>query len=421
MSPFRHLACTLAILLTTLISAPVRGWEVTPTSLTGTESQSVDFDIVIDADEWAPAGTVCNAAVWDFEFQLDGTLVDGTADWGVDLSSPFVGGALTGICSNSEEEVTTPYTISMIEDFTPEDNEDAEIFFEHCEAGRTAEGGEVCTDQTLSITIVEVAGGGLPEVGVFKIDDAAEPDTNGQFSVFSTSPAPDGGVTVRMYISGTASPDSDYVALGGSVFSVFIPEGEDEVLVDVDVIDDALVEGTESVMITVLEDTDYTVSFQFERISILILDDDAEGDVRINQGFSDAWVNFATLGQGFFIIVFPDIKKIFLAWFTYDTQRPPPSVEAILGDPGARWMTAFGDYTGNTAVLDLEFTSGGVFNMLPPDVNQSFDGTITLEFIDCEHGLVHFNIPSLGISGTIPIERLTPDNVALCMEQNDAS
>ncbi len=414
-SMFRRLNSILIVLAFALGSAPAPAWEVVPSSLTGTESQSVDFDIVVAADDWSPAGTLCNDAIWDFEFQLDGTLIDGTAEWGVDLSSPFAGGALTRLCSLEEEELITPYTIALIEDFIPENTENAEIFFEHCEV--QAEGAVVCTDQTLSIEVVEVAGGGLPEVGIIKVSDAAEPASDGQFSISLEAPAPNGGVTVRMFVSGTATGGADYVTLG-EVFSVFIPEGASEVLVDIEVIDDGLVEGTETVFITLLEDTDYTITFQLERITILIEDNDGESTININQGISDAWFNPATPGQGFFIIVFPDIRKIFMAWFTYDTQRPPPSVQAILGDPGARWFTAFGDFAGNMAELDIEFTEGGVFNVVPPETMQTVGGTITLEFIDCNNGLVHFNIPSLGLSGTVPIERLTLDNVALCESKN---
>lgn len=407
----------LVVLLT--LSASAVAWQVVPTELSGTETQSVDFDVVVDADEWAAAGTVCNPEVWAFEFQLDGTLVDGTAEWGVDLSSPFVGGMLTGICSNSEDELIVPYTIAMIEDFTPEDTETAEIFFEHCEA-EAGEGVLVCTDQTLAVEVVEVAGGGLPEVGVTEVSDAAEPATDGRFEVFLEAPAPDGGVTVRMHAAGTARAGSDYVALP---ISVVIPEGSSQIFVDVEVIDDDLAEGTETVMITLLESPDYTIAYQLARATVLIEDDEDGGvpGIVINQGISDAWFNSDTPGQGFFIIVFPELGKIFMAWFTYDTQRPPPSVEAILGDPGHRWMTAYGDYEGNIAVLDIEFSEGGVFNAVPPEVNQAYDGTITLEFIDCENGLVHFDIPSLGLSGTVPIERLTLDNVELCEVQNTGS
>jgi len=57
----------------------------------------------------------------------------------------------------------------------------------------------------------------------------------------------------------------------------------------------------------------------------------------INAGLSDAWYNPETPGQGFIVIVFPEIEKIFMAWFTYDTERPPEDVMAFLGEPGHRW------------------------------------------------------------------------------------
>lgn len=396
------------LFLTLFIVQPAQAWQVTPTQVSGTESQSVSFDVIVDADEWSPAGTLCSSASWDFEFQLGGTLVDGTAEWGADLSSPFVGGALTRICSNQEEELVTRYTIAMIEDFVAEDSETAEIVFEHCEPG---EGSQTCTQQTLDIEVIEVAGGGLPEVGIVEVSDAAEPATDGQFRLFLESPAPNGGVTVLMHFSGTATAGDDYVGL---LSTVFIPEGSSQALVDIEVINDGLLEGTETVMITLLESPDYRVGYQLARATILIEDDDGENTLIINQGISDAWFNSETPGQGFFIIVYPEIGKVFLAWFTYDVERPPKEVSAILGDPGHRWITALGDFAGNTAVLEVEITEGGVFNAVPPQTSQHLDGTITLEFIDCLNGLVHFNIPSLGLTGSIPIERLTLDNVALC-------
>jgi hypothetical protein len=39
---------------------------------------------------------------------------------------------------------------------------------------------------------------------------------------------------------------------------------------------------------------------------------------------------------------------------------------------------------------------------------------MTIEFADCTEGLVSYEITSLDISGEIPIQRITPDNVALC-------
>ncbi len=79
--------------------------------------------------------------------------------------------------------------------------------------------------------------------------------------------------------------------------------------------------------------------------------------LQINAGFSDAWYNPATSGQGFYIAVLPDLGLVTLAWFTYDTERPPEDVTANLGEPGHRWLTALGPYTGNQALMNIEFAS----------------------------------------------------------------
>jgi len=144
----------------------------------------------------------------------------------------------------------------------------------------------------------------------------------------------------------------------------------------------------------------------------------ATGDTEfgINAGLNDAWFNLATNGQGFLIAVFPDIKQMFVAWFTYDTERPPEDVTAMLGEPGHRWLTAQGPYDGDTANLTIFVTAGGVFDAAEPKAVTDLegDGTMTIEFAGCNEGLVNYSITSLGISGQIPIERIVLDNVALC-------
>jgi len=135
---------------------------------------------------------------------------------------------------------------------------------------------------------------------------------------------------------------------------------------------------------------------------------------QINPGLNDSWYNPATAGQGFFITVFSDISMIFLAWFTYDTERPDPSVMANLGEPGHRWLTAFGPYEGDTAMLAIELTQGGVFNSAETPVTQTADGTIMLEFAGCNEALITYNVTSAGVQGEIPIERIALDNVPAC-------
>ncbi len=134
----------------------------------------------------------------------------------------------------------------------------------------------------------------------------------------------------------------------------------------------------------------------------------------INSGLNDAWFNPATPGQGFFVTVFEEIGMMFLAWFTYDTARPDPGVMANLGEPGHRWLTAFGPYSGDTATLDIELTSGGVFDSPNPVTSQQADGTLEIEFADCESALLTYDIISTGDQGTIPLSRIALDNVPLC-------
>ncbi len=136
----------------------------------------------------------------------------------------------------------------------------------------------------------------------------------------------------------------------------------------------------------------------------------------INPGLNDAWFNPATSGQGILLTVLPDTNIMFLAWFTYDTERPPEGVEAILGEPGHRWLTAQGPYDGNTANLTIFGTSGGVFDSPEPaaETDPEGIGLMTVEFADCTQGLITYDITSLGIAGEVPIQRLANDNVALC-------
>ena len=151
--------------------------------------------------------------------------------------------------------------------------------------------------------------------------------------------------------------------------------------------------------------------FQNGRINVV-----EEGSLfSINPAISDAWFDPLTGGQGFFIIVWEDIETIFLSWFTYDTQRPPEDVEAILGEPGHRWLTAQGPYAGDTAMLDVFLTSGGVFDSAEPAVDQPVPvGTITIVWSGCNEGLLTYDLTQPMVSGQIPIERIVLDNVPAC-------
>ncbi len=134
----------------------------------------------------------------------------------------------------------------------------------------------------------------------------------------------------------------------------------------------------------------------------------------INNAISDAWFDPATDGQGFFIVVWEGSSFVFLSWFTYDTQRPPADVVAMLGEPGHRWLTAQGTYSGDTATLDVFVSSGGTFDSATPEVTNVQDGTITITWTDCNSGILTYDIPSQSLSGEILIQRIVLSNVTAC-------
>ena len=141
-----------------------------------------------------------------------------------------------------------------------------------------------------------------------------------------------------------------------------------------------------------------------------------EPEIDINQGMSDSWFSPATNGQGFFIVVYPEIKLVFLAWFTFDTERPAADVMAQLGGPGQRWVTAQGNYDGNRADLEVFVSSGGVFDQGTPVPGTVKDGTMTVEFSGCNSAIIQYDIPSVNRQGEVAVERVATDNVSMCEE-----
>ncbi len=139
----------------------------------------------------------------------------------------------------------------------------------------------------------------------------------------------------------------------------------------------------------------------------------------INAGMNDAWVNAEADKQGMFITVYPDLGIIFLAWFTFDTVPPPMGTPAVFGAADQRWATAVGPYSGKSAQLKAELTSGGIFNASVPLPSQDTNyGTINLDFNNCNEATAEFDFPSAGESGQFTITRALAENSALCEALN---
>ena len=147
----------------------------------------------------------------------------------------------------------------------------------------------------------------------------------------------------------------------------------------------------------------------------LTFTDAIEVPFEINAGMGDAWYNPGTGGQGFLVTVFEEAGLVFLSWFTYDTERPPGSATANLGEPGHRWITAQGPFDGDTAELTANLSEGGVFNSASPEVGDPTPiGSITIVWHDCDSATLSYDLDPPGVSGTIELQRIVDDNAAYC-------
>ena len=136
---------------------------------------------------------------------------------------------------------------------------------------------------------------------------------------------------------------------------------------------------------------------------------------RINHGMAGAWYEPATEGQGFFVDVFDSLNLMFLAWFTFDLERPDPGAQALIGEPGHRWLTAQGPFSGNSAEMGIYWTSGMIFDSPdPPRESPVQDGSMSVEFFDCSTGQVTYDLGTANVQGQVPIQRLANDAVDLC-------
>ena len=70
--------------------------------------------------------------------------------------------------------------------------------------------------------------------------------------------------------------------------------------------------------------------------------------------------------------------------------------------------------------IDIELTSGGIFDSVEPEPTQEPYGTIDIIWSDCENAVLSYDISSAGVSGDIPITRIALDNVPRCEALNAA-
>ena len=121
-------------------------------------------------------------------------------------------------------------------------------------------------------------------------------------------------------------------------------------------------------------------------------------------GFSGAWYNAATSGQGMVVEVNPSDAEVFMGWYTYAASG------AANGAAGQRWFSAQAPYTVGARTLDLTVyaSTGGIFDS-SGGVTTTPVGTATLTYTSCTTATLDYTFTAGELSGqssTIPLTRL---------------
>ncbi|MDJ0654060.1 MAG: alpha/beta hydrolase-fold protein [Xanthomonadales bacterium] len=133
----------------------------------------------------------------------------------------------------------------------------------------------------------------------------------------------------------------------------------------------------------------------------------------INYGLAGGWFNESTPGQGFLFDFLLQDQFMFVAAFTFDTLGRQPG--GNIAGAEQRWFTAQGNYQGDRADLTIFQSRNGVFDD-PAAVESTAVGTMVIEFHSCTRATITYDLPGLGLSGTIPVSKLLADT--LCSRIN---
>lgn len=256
-----------------------------------------------------------------------------------------------------------------------------------------------------------------PDVSVDSVDAGdgqhkAGEDLNIKVALSNSSGTDSGAFNINFYASVDASIDEGDTLLGSQAVSNIAAGGGRNIDEDVN-LPESLAAGDYFIgAIIDLDDSNSGNNVNLDETPIYVFK-----IFIMNAGLNDAWFNPATDGQGFFITIFADLGFVNVAWFTYDTELPPVDAVSNLGDPGHRWFLAGGLFAEDEAVLNIQMTSGGLFDTateIQRTDPEGSDGTLILTFSDCQSGTIEYDITSIDAQGTVPIQRIAFDNVALC-------
>ena len=287
--------------LTALISVDAFAFGVTPASVTRSEGSQVGLSVTVAKADWVDVGfdTACGTS---HEFVVD-LSVTGNATWSNDQISgdinldqngqPFilVGDVLAQMvfCRNFEvpQDTTFPeFSLNLHTDgIEKEGTETATLnLIGNCydppigralqSSGRNIAKPEATIPCPASVAVNIVDATVVMEASI-SATNASEPSSDGSFTISLSKPAPAGGLIVNYLVSGTstATASSDFEALGSSVT---IPARATSVGIPVIVIDDAVAEGSESVIVSIQPGEPYDVGSP-ATATVFIVDNDTAG------------------------------------------------------------------------------------------------------------------------------------------------
>lgn len=196
--------------------------------------------------------------------------VTGTATSGLDFNP------LSGTAFISASKSSTNVIITVIDDKVIEDLENVVITLVSGSSNDLPTFAISPTNGTTTVTITDDDNvDANRQLNAIRVEHGAESGNDGSFKL--ALPAPytyRQDITVNYTVSGTATPGTDYIPLSGTATLV---AGQNSVLVAVPVLNDALIEGDESVVITpqdITIDTDLFTGGATDTVMIIDDDDD---------------------------------------------------------------------------------------------------------------------------------------------------
>jgi hypothetical protein len=189
--------------------------------------------------------------------------VTGTATSGSDYV------ALSGTATFAAASATAVVTVTPVDDVLVEGDETVILTLD-ADAAYT-----IGVDNQATVTIADNDVAALPTVAVTATDDTAteEGTTTGAFTITRTGDVT-GMLTVNYTVSGTATPNTDYLSLTGTVT---FAAGAASATLLISPIDDAIVEGNETVILTLDANAAYTLGAATQA-TVTIVDNDEEDD-----------------------------------------------------------------------------------------------------------------------------------------------